>query len=221
MGEDVSQVFSCSVPVKDGQGGHTLRGCPFAGKKGRCFRMFNGRNPRIGDFGPKTEAPGDTGHGPENVPFALRTADGDEFESFMPCHRFLIAVYPRMLAARDPREPSGEKIRILGKAGEAQIVQTFSLPEEPKRCNKNGNNTMVHETTVSTCPKHVRPFELDPRWKERAARDRADMAEESAAYTEDDDAGVDVASDEPDAVLPPEPVAVTAEAAPVIRRRKP
>lgn len=228
LGEDIGDVHSCAVPVSDGHGGSKLKGCPFAGKKGRCFAMFNGRNPRIGDFGPKSVEPGTAGQGPENVPFCLRTTDGDELETFMPCHRFLASVYPRMLAARNPQSPSGEKIRILGRAGEAKIVVTYSLPEDPKLCNKNGNNTMVHDTQVITVPKHIRPHEMDPRWKERLARDKADESEAAAAFTDDetDVSSIDAASDEPEEVIPvsalpgAEPVEAqaVAEEAPIRRR---
>lgn len=216
LGEDLSEVHSCAVPVSDGRGGTTLRGCPFAGKKSRCHAMFNGRNPRIGDFGPKTDTPGEVGQGPENVPFSLRTAEGDELESFMPCHRFLIAVYPRMLAARNPQNPSGEKIRILGKAGETKIVVTHSLPVAP---GSTKDVRMMHDTQVITVPKHIRPKELDPRWKERMLRDAADDQEAAMGWTEDQDSDgvhIDVASDEPAGEQP----AAVAEEAPIRRRGK-
>ncbi len=216
LGEDLSQVHSCSVPVSDGQGGMRVRGCAFAGKKGRCLAMFSGRNPRIGEFGPKSDEPGTAGVGPENVPVYIRTVDGDEVETFMPCHRFLISVYPRMLAARNPQAPSGEKIRILGKAGEAKIVVTHSLPAEP---GSQKNMKMVNHTDVITCPKHIRPRELDPRWQERLLRDRADDSEAAAIYTQDDDdiSAIDVASDEPEDMTP---VAATVEEGPIKRRGK-
>jgi hypothetical protein len=77
---------------------------------------------------------------------------------------------------------------------------TYSLPQDPKNCNKNGNMTMIHDTQVITVPKHVRPFELDARWKERLLRDQADDTEAAATFSEGDDApyGVDAAADEPE-----------------------
>lgn len=214
MGIDVSKVHSCAIP--DDAGG--VRGCPHAL---RCAKFFS--NPRVGGFGPKGTKPGTEGQGPENVPYHIETAEGDEKEDFQVCHMFMGGLFKRMLASRVPDdltgEVSGERIRILGVAGKTQIVTYETLPVEPKLCNKTGNITMKTTELVQLVPKHPRPKDLDPRWRERKARAAADtdaviddLIEESV-----------VADMADDAVATPVPVGggssdTTATAEPIRRR---
>jgi hypothetical protein len=174
MGKDLSEVFSCAVPHRDGASGvPVVRGCPHAA---RCAKFF--RNEKIGTFGPKSANPGAEGQGPENVPFSIETAEGDYMESYIPCHAFFGGLYGRMVAARDPEANTGERIHILGKAGETKIVTYTTLPEAP---GSTTNMRLITTEEVLTVPKHVRPYELDPRWKMKRAR----MAEEAEQAVED------------------------------------
>jgi len=205
MGKDLGQVFSCAVSQRDGASGvPVIRGCAHAA---RCARFF--RNEKIGTFGPAGTNPGDAGEGPENVPFSIETAEGDYMESYVPCHVFFGGLWGRMVASRDPENATGEKIHILGKAGEAKIVTYTTLPEAP---GSTTNMKLVTTEEVLTVPKHPRPFELDPRWRMKKAR----MAEEAEQAIEEV-LGASVAE-----VLEPGPVdgeTVTAGALPQRRKK--
>lgn len=172
MGEDVREVFSCAVPHVDANKMAIVRGCPRAVT---CAKFF--RNEKIGNFGPRSTEPGAQGQGPENVPFSIETAEGDYMESFMPCHAFLGGPYGRMMAARNPETNTGEKIHILGKAGEAKIMISTTLPRTPGPKGNGADMTLVTTEEVIVVPKHRRPQELDPRWKMRQARAAADADE--------------------------------------------
>lgn len=170
MGENLAEVFSCAIPHVEGLK-TVLRGCPRAGT---CNKFF--RNSKIGDFGPKDTHPETPGAGPENVPFSIETAEGDYMETFLPCHVFLGGPYGRMMAARNPEANTGEKIRILGKAGEAKVMISTTLPKVPgPKPTGLGDMTLVTTTEVITVPKHRRPQELDPRWRMRQAERAADL----------------------------------------------
>ena len=227
MGFDLGEVRSCAVRKKDNEGKAVVLGCPYA--KDKCPRLFDGRNPRIGDFSPKEDDPDAGGQGPRNVPFYLKTTEGNELESYMPCHMFIASVYPRMLMARHPETPSGETVRILGVESTtpenldgARIVVTESLPVDP---GNPKNIRLKHETFALRTPHHPRPKDLDARWKEKMLRDRADAIESAADFgpVTGDIAEIDVASDEPApavaaVVESTEPATAAAEP---IRRGKP
>lgn len=205
MGEDLSRVFSCAVTERNDSGIPIVRGCPHAA---RCSKFF--RNEKIGDFGPKATSPGSAGEGPENVPFSIETAEGDEMESWLPCHAFFGNVYGRMMASRDPETDSGEKIRILGRAGEAKVLVSTTLPRTP---GSTTDMVLVTTNEVVTVPKHPRPFELDPRWRIKRAR----QVEEAAAVV-DDVLGKSAAADMPEG--PIEGEMLSASAVPTKRGKK-
>lgn len=204
MGEDLAVVFSCAVPVRTAGGIPVVRGCNQATK---CAKFF--RNERIGAFGPSSTTDGAAGQGPENVPFSIETAEGDYMESFIPCHAFFGGLYGRMLASRNPEANTGEKIHILGKAGEAKIVTYTTLPRTP---GSTTDMTLVTTENVITVPKHVRPFELDPRWKMRRARQ-----EEESEQAIEEVLGESASAGMPDGETGEEQV--TAGALPVKRKR--
>lgn len=169
MGEDLREVFSCAIPSVDANKRAIIRGCPRAGT---CAKFF--KDKRLGGFAPKNTQPGTPGQGPENVPFSIETAEGDYMESYMPCHVFLGGPYGRMMAARNPEANTGEKIHVLGKAGEAKIMVSTTLPKSPKSLT---DMTLVTTNDVIVVPKHPRPQELDPRWKVKRARMEAEAEE--------------------------------------------
>lgn len=206
MGENLSEVFSCAIPHVEGLK-TVLRGCPRAGT---CNKFF--RNSKIGDFGPKDTHPETPGQGPENVPFSIETAEGDYMETFLPCHVFLGGPYGRMMAARNPEANTGEKIRILGKAGEAKIMISTTLPRTPGPKGNGGDMTLVTTSNVIEVPKHARPFELDPRWRMRQAQ-RAEELEEAV----DDVLGESAGAGMPVGKVDAEPQ-VTAESLPVRKK---
>jgi len=176
MGENLAEVFSCAIPHVEGLK-TIVRGCPRAGT---CQRFF--RSEKIGNFGPKDVRPESPGQGPENVPFSIETAEGDYMETFLPCHVFLGGPYGRMMAARNPEVNTGEKIRILGKAGEAKVMLSTTLPKIPgPKPSGQGDMTLVTTQEVIVVPKHRRPAELDPRWRMRQAQ----IAEELEDAVED------------------------------------
>ena len=167
MGHDLSLVNSCAVPDPD----NGIKGCIHAV---RCSALFG--RAKLGGFGPKSTARGTAGLGPEHVPYHLSTAEGDEKEDFIPCHTFVGALLPRMLASRIPDaltgQVSGETIRIIGRAGETDIVVHDYLPK--RAGNRDKDYRMESSVRVMKVPKHPRPQELDPAWKVRRARAEQD-----------------------------------------------
>lgn len=205
MGEDLSRVFSCAVTQKTESGIPIVRGCPHAA---RCSKFF--RNEKIGAFGPKSSKAGSAGEGPENVPFSIETAEGDEMESWIPCHAFFGSLYGRMMASRDPDTDTGERVRILGKAGEAKVLVSTTLPRTP---GSTTDMVLITTNEVVTVPKHPRPFELDPRWRLKRAR----QVEEADAVL-DEVLGDSAAADLPEGRIDGEEV--TASALPMRKRGK-
>jgi hypothetical protein len=169
-GYNPAAVPSCAVPAPE-QG---IKGCMYAVK---CSRLFGKKGLRFGGFGPPSDAPGTPGEGHEIVPYSIRFADGGEKEDSTYCHAFMATLYNRMLAARDPDFPSGEEIKLLGKAGEVDIVVYETLPVEPKLCNKTRNYTMHTEEKVVRVEKALRLSQMDPRAKSRRASIVADDME--------------------------------------------
>jgi len=151
-GLDVREVASYCVTLLSGDGQVLIKGCPVAA---RCSRFF-GKKSAIGGFGPPSDIPGTPGTGGrENVPYSIE-ADGMYKEDFIPCDAFMSGLYQRMLASRDPENPTGEKIRVLGKAGEARIEIVEVTSEDPINCNRNGNSRIKQTTKVITVPKMKR-----------------------------------------------------------------
>ena len=203
MGHNLADVHSCAIPNPNAG----IKGCMYAV---RCSKFFS--RDKVGGFGPKASRPGVAGHGPEYVPYSIETAEGDGKEDFTACHSFMAGLFDRMLSSRIPSDitgtVSGETIRILGVAGKAQIVTYETLPQDPKLCNKNNNVTMLTEMKVITVPKHPRPKEMDPRWRERRARGEQDADDAIDDLMDDSVAGslVDDVVGESDSGASAEPV---------------
>ena len=172
MGEDLREVFSCAIPHDDGQRHAIIKGCPRAGT---CQKFF--KSEKIGNFAPRSTVPGTPGQGPENVPFSLQTEDGSYLETYLPCHIFLSGPYGRMLASRNPEMNSAEEIHILGKAGEAKIMLSTTLPRSPRGGPRGDDMTLITTNDVIVVPKHKRPAELDPGWRMRQSRRAAEADE--------------------------------------------
>jgi hypothetical protein len=174
LGYDLNKVRSCAVP-KEGE----IKGCMYAKN---CSKIFGRKDKKYGGFGPPSEAPGTPGEGREFVPYYIRFSEGDEMENHTWCYMFMATLYNRMLASRIPDpttgETTGEVIRLLGRAGECSIVVDEMLPQEPKLCNKNGNNTMISETKVVQVLKAKRITDN----KRLVASQRGNMADEDSVF---------------------------------------
>lgn len=166
LGVNLAIKPSCAVPDPN----NGIMGCPHAAN---CSKLF-GRE-KFGGFGPKSDAKGTPGHGPEYVPYYVETPEGDAKEDFIRCSAFMGGLYGRMLAMNDPTEPSGEVIQILGVAGVTKIRTFLLLPEEPK--SKTNTRMAPEVEQVFVVPKHPRPKDIDRRGSLRQSANMRQAAE--------------------------------------------
>ena len=205
-GYSLSECHSCAIPAPG------IKGCMYAEK---CSRLFGKKGQRFGGFGPPSTAPGTPGQGYENVAYSLETIEGDYKEDYTYCHMFMATLYNRMLASRDPEFPSAERIHLLGKAGETDIIVWETLPQAPKLSNTNRNYTMVTTEKIVPVPRVQRLAEIDQRARSRRAATLADNEDYLAGFAGESraPAGASPADSEP--------ASAEAEEAPIPRRRGP
>lgn len=172
-GLNVARVCTCAVPKMGPNNVYEIRGCP----KGEHCAISGFGTARMGGFGPKSNEPGTSGSGAENVPFYhYDVGSSTEVEGFMPCPIFM----QTMMDKYESQRKTGDVLEILGREGETQITILETLPSDGNG-NRPGSATYMVETPKTVMvPKFKgndgKSARMEYALKMRDARDRVEAA---------------------------------------------
>jgi hypothetical protein len=145
-GLNVAKTCTCAVPMKNGLGGYTIRGC----NKGEHCGQSGFGTARMGGFGPKSAEPGTSGSGTENVPYYhYDIGSSTEVEGFMPCYIFM----QTMMDKYESQRKTGDILEVLGREGECSITILETLPSDGNGNRPGSQTSMVETSKVITVPK--------------------------------------------------------------------